>query len=154
MRWIADNRGQLSATFNEQPSFCRRLLLTVCDCRRFTANRIWICTLFGHGEVMENQCWKARETPSYYWTVLGGWLLRLPHSYPLHTPSLREIDWLTFSVSAASDSVQLVYFEFGFLLHSWIVTLKLLFVCFHNSNNHNNSIQRICSCVWFRKVLL
>jgi len=41
-----------------------RLLLTVCNCHRFSADRLWICVIFGHEKVMESQCQK-RGHPRY-----------------------------------------------------------------------------------------
>jgi len=54
------NGRQLGANFNKQLIFCRResrnVAVTVRDCRRFTASTLWICVIFSHGKVMDNQC--------------------------------------------------------------------------------------------------
>jgi len=36
--------------------------LTVCNCHQFSADRLWICVIFGQEKVMENQCWKRVDT--------------------------------------------------------------------------------------------
>ena len=61
--WNRWQRRQLATTLNKQSVLCHELSVTLCYCRRFSADndKLWICVIFGHGKVMENQCWLLKR---------------------------------------------------------------------------------------------